>query len=71
MPCWLRVVMDDLEQVMLGIFKDHENTFILQNDFDQANDIDVTQLGAQCHLTNSRLRYSGILDLFSFFICTV
>ena len=53
MPCRLGVMMDDLEEVMLGILEDHENTFVLENDFDEPDHIHMTQLGTEGHLTDS------------------
>jgi hypothetical protein len=32
-PSWLRMVMNDLQQVMLAVFEDHEDAFILEDDF--------------------------------------
>ncbi len=42
MPRWLGVVMDDLQEVMLGVFEDHKDAFVFQDDLDKANDIHVT-----------------------------
>ena len=42
MACWLRVVMDDLKEIMLCVFKNHKDAFIFEDDFDEANDIHVT-----------------------------
>jgi hypothetical protein len=44
MPCWLRVVMDDLQEVVLGILEDHEDALVFQDDLDELDYIRVTQL---------------------------
>ena len=38
----LGVMMNDLEEVVLGIFENHEDTFILEDNFDEPDDIHVT-----------------------------
>lgn len=53
MPSRLRMMMDDLEQVMLRVFEHHEDTFVFQDDLDQSDDIHVTEFGTQCHLSHS------------------
>ena len=40
-PCRLGVVLDDLEKVMLGIFEDHEDALILEDDLDEIDDVGV------------------------------
>jgi len=32
------VVMDDLEQVVFGVFKHHEDAFTFENDFDKMDE---------------------------------
>lgn len=49
----LCMVMDDLEQVMFCVLEHHEDTFVFQDDFNQTNDIHMTELGAQRHLSHS------------------
>ena len=38
----LSVMMDDLQQIVLGIFKHHEDAFVFEDDFDEADDIHMT-----------------------------
>jgi hypothetical protein len=42
--CWLRMVMYDLQEVMLRVLEDHENTFVFQNNLDKLDYIGVTKL---------------------------
>lgn len=44
MSLWLCMVMDDLQQVMLGILEDHEYALVLQDDLLQTDDIRMIQL---------------------------
>ena len=34
MPCWLCVVMNDLKEIMLGVFKHHKDTLVFKDDLD-------------------------------------
>lgn len=45
MSCWLRVVMDDLEEIVFGIFEDHEDALVFEDDLNQFDDIGMAQLG--------------------------
>ena len=54
---------------MLGVLKHHVDTFVFQDNLNQLDDIGMTKFGAQCHLTDSGLRYSGILDLLALLVC--
>ena len=47
----LCMVMYDLEQVMLSILEDHEDTLVFQDGFNQMDDIWVRQFRAQSHFT--------------------
>lgn len=49
MPRWLGVMMYDLKEIVLGVFEDHEDTFIFEDDFDEADYIHVTQFGTEGH----------------------
>ena len=49
----LSVVMDDLEEIMLGVLKDHENAFVFQDDLVKFDDINMTKFGTQGHLPDS------------------
>ena len=68
MASGLRVVMNDLQEIVLRILEHHEDAFILQDDFDELNDIDMAQLGAQGHFSHSRLRNASILNLLALLI---
>lgn len=46
------MMVNNLQQVVLTIFENHEDAFILENDFGQVNDIGMGQLGAQGHLSD-------------------
>jgi hypothetical protein len=62
------MMMDDLEKIMLSILEDHEDTFVLQNDLDQPDDVDMAELRAKSHLSDRRLGNACVLDLLAFFI---
>jgi hypothetical protein len=49
----LSVVMDDLQEIMLGVFKDHEDAFVFQDDLMEFDDINMTKFGTQGHLPDS------------------
>ncbi len=65
------MVMDDLQQIMLGILKHHEDTLVFQDNLDQLDYIGMAEFGAQGHLSDSGLRYSSILDLLAFLVCAL
>jgi hypothetical protein len=46
MSLGLSVMVDDLEQIMLCVFKDHEDAFVLEDNFFQLNDIWMRELCA-------------------------
>lgn len=58
----LCVVVDDLQQVVLGVLKDHEDGFILQDDLVQADDVGVAELAAERHLAHGGLRDARVGD---------
>lgn len=64
----LGVVMNDLEQVMLGIFEHHEDALVFQNDFLQLHNVWMVQLRAQGHFPNGRLRQARVLNDLSLFV---
>ena len=39
MACWLSVVVNDLKKIMLAVFEHHEHAFVLENDFDEMDQI--------------------------------
>lgn len=41
MSLWLGVMVDDLEEIMLAIFEDHEDTFVLENDLHEMDQVRV------------------------------
>ena len=49
----LGVVMDDLQEIVLGVLEDHENTFVFQDDLMKFDDINMTKFGTQGHLPDS------------------
>ena len=61
-------MVDDLEQVMLGVLENHEDAFVFENDLDQIDDVWVGKFGTQSHLTTSGLRYASVLDHFTFLV---
>jgi hypothetical protein len=65
---WLRVVMNNLKEVMLCVFEDHEDTFTFQDDFYKPDDVYMTQLRTKGHLSDSGLGYSRVLNLLAFLI---
>lgn len=64
----LRMVVNDLEEIMLGIFENHKDTFTFQYDFDESDDIYMTQLGTEGHLPDGGLRDACILNLLAFLV---
>lgn len=68
MACWLRMMVYDLQKIMLCILEHHENTLVFQDDFDKPDNIDMAQLGTKGHFPNSGLRDTRILDLLALFI---
>jgi hypothetical protein len=46
MSGWLCVVVNDLQEVMFTVFKNHENAFVLQDDLDKVDQVGVVKLGA-------------------------
>lgn len=67
--CRLGVVMNNLQEIMLCILEDHENTFVLQNDLNKLDYIGVTKLRAEGHFSNGGLGDSRILNLFALLVC--
>ena len=53
MACWLRMMVYDLQKIMLCIFEDHENTLVFQDDFDELDNVDMAQLGTKGHFPDS------------------
>lgn len=53
---------------MLGILENHEDAFVLQDDLDEPDHIDMAQFRAQRHLPHSRLRDASILDLLTLLV---
>jgi hypothetical protein len=44
------VVVDDLKQVVFGIFEDYEDALVFQDDLIGMDDVKVCKLGAESHL---------------------
>lgn len=53
---------------MLGILKDHKDALVLQDDFDELDDVGVLQLTAQRHLADGGLRNARIRNLFTLLV---
>lgn len=49
------MVMNDLEQVMLTVFKHHEDALVFEDDFGQVDNVGMRQLCTQGHLPNGGL----------------
>jgi hypothetical protein len=45
MPGRLSMMVNDLEEVMLAVFEDHENTFFLQEDLNKVDQVRMIKLG--------------------------
>ena len=56
-----------MKKIMLGVFKDHEDAFAFQNDFDKMYERWVGEFRAQGHFADSGLRDAGVLQ-FALFI---
>ena len=63
-----RVVVDDLQQVVLGVLEDHEDALVLEDGLDEAHDVGVAQLGAQAHLADGRLRDARVANQLALLI---
>ena len=68
MASWLRVVVNDLQEIMLRILKDHIDAFILQYDLNELDNINMAQFGAQRHLSHGRLRNASVVNLLTLLI---
>jgi hypothetical protein len=64
----LCVVVDDLQQVMFCVLKDHEDALVLEDSFDIAYDALVTKLAAEAHLTDGTLGDAGIANLLALLV---
>jgi hypothetical protein len=63
----LGVMMDNLEQVVLRIFKNNINAFVFKNDLDGMDHIRMCQLGAKSHFSDGRLGDARVAD-FAFLV---
>ena len=66
MSLGVRMVVDDLEQVMVCVFKHHEYTLILEDDLFELHNVGMIQLGAERHFPDGRLRETSILNGLAF-----
>mgnify|MGYP005989068821 CR=1 FL=1 len=64
----LGVVMDDLEQVVLGVVEYHKDALVFEDDLDETNDIGVAQFAAQAHLADGTLGDARIANLFTLLV---
>lgn len=62
------MVMDDLQKIMFGVLEYHEDALVLKDNLNEPNNIGMAQLGAQRHLTDSRLRDTSILNLLALLV---
>ena len=63
-----RVMMNDLQQIVLGVLKDHEDALVLEQRLHQANDVGMAQLRAETHLADGRLRDARVADLLALLV---
>ena len=42
----LSVVVDDLEEIVLGILEDHEDAFVFKDDLDETDNVRVSEFRA-------------------------
>ena len=68
MPRLLRMVVNNLQQIMLCILEHHKDALILENDLNQLDNVGVTQLRAERHLADGRLRNARVGGLLSLFV---
>lgn len=64
----LGVMLNDLQEIMLGVFKYHEDALVLENDLDQVDHIRVRELRTEGHFPTRRLGNACVLDDLPFFI---
>lgn len=64
----LGVVVDDLQQVVLGVLKHHIYALVLEDDLGQFDDVGVREFRAQCHLAHRRLRDARVGEGLAFFV---
>ena len=67
MSLGVRMVVDDLKQVMVCVFKHHEDTLILKDDLLQLHNIRMIQFRTEGHFPDGRLRETGILNGLALF----
>lgn len=58
----LRVVVDDLKQVVLRVLEDHEDALVLEDDLDELDHIGMRQLRTKGHLPDGGLGETRVLD---------
>ena len=62
------MVLDDLKEIVLAVFEDHEDAFLFEDDFRKVNDVPVGKLGAEGHLTDGGLGYARVLYCLILFV---
>lgn len=68
MSLWLGVVVDDLQQIVLCVLEDHEDTLVLQDDLFESYHVSMGELRTKSHLSNGRLRQARVLDQLALLI---
>lgn len=64
----LRVVVDDLQEIVLRVLEHHEDALVFQDDLCQLHHIGMVKLGAQSHLSDRRLRETSVLHYLPFLV---
>ena len=64
----LRVMVYDLEQVVLGVLEHPVDALVLEDDLDQLDHVGVVEFGAERHFTDRRLRDAGVGDLLALLV---
>lgn len=64
----LGVVVDDLQQIVLGVLENHEDALVLEERFHEADDVVVAKFAAEAHFTNGTLRNTRVADLLALLV---
>lgn len=68
MSLWLRMMVNDLKQVMFRVLEDHEDAFVFEDDFNQLDDVRMIQLRAQGHFSDRGLGKARVLNQLALLI---
>ncbi len=61
-------MVDDLQQVVLGVLEHHEDGLVLEDDLDQLDHVGVVELRTQGHLADGRLRDARVRGLLALLV---